>query len=248
MKKFSPIYFSLLLFFVAACHPAKVEGPTTKPVDFTETSYDFLGTFDDNGRPNYLVTPRDAISQNLLSFINTTIPDGSDVRKKNPELLKNKTIDLAISQSSDVYITYVAQGTQTTDAIAYYTYPTATPPQSPKDVKKITYIFPNAGLGTTLVAGDKVKIGRFDAGTSVGFVLIHEAWNRNTKSLNNSAVHFSSTDILNPEVDVNLKKHVVFINYTPENKVLIGFEDTDRTSAICDHDFQDVVIYATVVQ
>jgi hypothetical protein len=61
-------------------------------------------------------------------------------------------------------------------------------------------------------------------------------------------VHFCSNEILNPEVDVNLKKHAVLINYIPEKKVLIGIEDTDRTKAICDNDFQDVVLYATVTQ
>jgi len=38
----------------------------------------------------------------------------------------------------------------------------------------------------------------------------------------------------------------VLLNYAPENKVLISFEDTDRTKPECDNDFNDVVIYCTV--
>jgi hypothetical protein len=243
IKNYSLFILALLLF--NACGDKNVDEPQTKPVEFTETTYEFLGTFDANGKPNYLL-PRDAISANMLSYINSNIPDGSDLRKKNPDLLKTKSYELAITQQSDVFITFVLQGTLTTDAIGFYTYPTNNPPTSPTDIKKITYIFPNAGNGTPLLAGDKVKIGRFDAGTSVGFVLLHEAWSTATKSLNNKAVHFCSNDFLNPEVDPNLKKHVVLINYAPENKVLIGFEDTDRSTAICDHDFQDVVVYATI--
>jgi len=40
---------------------------------------------------------------------------------------------------------------------------------------------------------------------------------------------------------------MVFINYTPEKKTIVGFEDTDRESPYCDNDFNDVVFYATVV-
>lgn len=61
-----------------------------------------------------------------------------------------------------------------------------------------------------------------------------------------NAVHFCSNDILNPEVDPNLKKHAVLINFSAENKVLIGFEDRDRTLPNCDHDFNDLLVYCTV--
>ena len=60
-------------------------------------------------------------------------------------------------------------------------------------------------------------------------------------------MHFCSNDVLNPEINVNLKKHAVLIDYPAENKTLIGFEDLDRTIDLCDHDFNDVVLYATVV-
>jgi hypothetical protein len=242
MKTLASLFIALLVF--GACKK-KVDAPATQQVEFTETTYDYLGTWDDNGRPNYLLA-RDYVSPDLLSYVNSTLTDGIDLRKKNPDLLKAKSYELAITKSSDVYLSYVLQGTLTTNAVGFYTYPANNPPKSVSDVKKITYIFPNVGNGTTLNAGDKVKIGRFEAGTSIGFVLLHTAWDKTAKTLNNKAVHFCSNDNLNPEVDVNLKKHVVFINYAPENKILIGFEDTDRTTAICDHDFQDVVLYATL--
>ena len=76
--------------------------------------------------------------------------------------------------------------------------------------------------------------------------MLQGAWNSTSKTLDNKAVHFCSNDVLNPEVDPKLKKHAVLINYTPENKVLIGFEDVDRTRGDCDHDFNDVIVYATV--
>ncbi|MEP6596505.1 MAG: DUF4114 domain-containing protein, partial [Ginsengibacter sp.] len=190
----------------------------------------------------------DAISSNMLSFINSILIEKSDLRTTHPELLSTSAIaDIAITQPSDVLITFVFEVTgNSPNALAFYTYPTNTPPASAKDIKTITYFFPSAGSGTKLAAGDKVKIGRFQPGTSIGFVLLKGAWNATTHTLDDNVIHFCSNDVLNPEVDPNLKKHAVLVNYAAENKVLIGFENTDRTSTQCDHDFNDIVIYATV--
>ncbi|MEO6070049.1 MAG: DUF4114 domain-containing protein [Chitinophagaceae bacterium] len=246
MNKAFTLFIAVIFF--AACNREKQNTPATKPVEFKETTYEFLGTYDSTGRPNYL-QPKDPISSDLLAYINRTLPEGSDLRKTNPDLLNTNSIaDISISVSSDVYITFVSQNTGSGNAIAFYTYPTANKLSSTKDIKTITYIFPTAGTGTTLQAGDKVKIGHFEPGISIGFVLLKGAFNSTTGILDNKVVHFCSNDILNPEVDINLKKHAVLLNYVAEKKLLIGFEDTDRTTPICDHDFQDVVLFATVTQ
>lgn len=244
-------YILLLTAFItlASCHkdpPESTAAPVTRPVEFTETAYEPMGSFDDQGKPNYLVT-KDVVSTNLLSFVSTTIPERTDLRQSHPELLSSQAIaDIRITQSSDVFITFLSQGSGLTNTFGYYTYPTTSAPASAKDIKKIVYVFPNAGQGTTLQAGDKVKLGRFEPGTSVGFVLLNAAWDPVTKQINTKAVHFCSNDVLNPEVDPALKKHAVLINYTTENKVVIGFEDLNRTRNDCDHDFNDLVVYATV--
>jgi len=75
---------------------------------------------------------------------------------------------------------------------------------------------------------------------------MQEAWDTVTNTLKNKVVHFCSNDVLNPEVDPALKKHAVLISYPPESKVLIGFEDLDRTLPNCDHDFNDLIVYCTV--
>jgi hypothetical protein len=240
MKKYTPLLIIILVF--TACK----KDPVTVPVKFTETTYQTLASYDTSGVPSNLL-PRDVISSDMKSFIQTSLPEKKDLRITNNELLTTKAIaDIKITQTSDVFITYVSQVTQSTNALAFYTYPTNNPPASAKDIKQIIYVFPSVGLGTKLQAGDKVKLGRFEVGTSIGFVILKDAWNTTTKSLDNNAVHFASNDVLNPEVDPNLKKHAVLINYAPENKVLIGFENTDRTTDKCDHDFNDVVVYATV--
>ena len=236
--------FSICLLLLIVCK--KKDTPPTREVEFTSTSYAALGTFDNTGKPENLL-PKDSISAAMVSFIDTTLPEKRDLRNTYPELLTTKAIaDIKITQPSDVFITFIEQGTKYSNTFAFYTYPTNAPPASTEDIKTITYVFPNAGYLTPLKKGDKVKIGRFAVGTSIGFVLLKNAWDNTTHTINSKAVHFCSNDVLNPEVDPNLKKHAVLINCPVENKVLIGFEDINRTETICDHDFNDLLLYCTV--
>ncbi len=244
MNKFPIILIALV--FLLSCKKKNTE-PATSPVSFTSTTYRVVGTYDGTGKPSNLGV-REQISPELISYIRTALPNNVDLRSTNPELLTTNAIaDINLTQKSDIKITYVSsEGTGASNAFGFYTYPTNAPPARAADIKSITYIFPNAGGVTPLLAGDNINIGTFEAGTTVGFVLLQAAWDAKNSSLNNSAVHFCSNDVLNPEFSPSLKKHAVLINYAPLNKILIGFEDTDRTTPQCDHDFNDAVFYATV--
>ncbi len=240
-RRYAHLFFILL--FIAGC---KKDEPVTRSVEFKSTTYKTLGTYDYLGKPDYIIG-RDTISSALQTFINDTLPDGVDLRNSNPELLTTKAIaDIEITEPSNAYITFVSTGGRYTNAFAFYTYPTSQPPASTEDIKVITYVFPNAGYLTPLTSGDKVKLGRFQPGTSIGFVLLQNAWDTTAHTLNNKVVHFCSNDVLNPEVDPALRKHAVLIDYLAEDKVLIGFEDRNRTDRLCDHDFNDLVLYCTV--
>ncbi|MEO8819818.1 MAG: DUF4114 domain-containing protein [Ginsengibacter sp.] len=241
MKTRNYFHLAIAILLFSACG----KDPVTRPVKFTSTTYETLSTYNTQGKPDNLL--KDTLSPALLNFIDTLLPNGVNLPNRHPELFKNPAIgDITITQPSTVYITFVSQGGANNNAIAFYTYPTSQPPTSSKDIKTITYFFPSAGHLTPLVAGDKVNIGNFSAGTSIGFVLMEDAWQPSKSSLNNDAVHFCTNDALNPEVDPNLKKHAVLIYYAPQKIVLIGFEDFNRTSPDCDNDFNDAVIYATV--
>jgi hypothetical protein len=236
-----------LVGFVIALSSCKKD-PKTRPVEFTETTYSNLGPYDNSGKPTDLL--HDDISDALLAFIDATLPENQNAPTAHPEYFSSSAIaDIAITQTSDVYVTFVRQGGSFNSALAFYTYPTTQPPVSAKDISHITYFFPKAsGEHTTLASGDKVKLGQFTQGTSIGFVLMQNAFDTTNTTLNNNAVHFCTNDALNPEVAADKKKHAVIINYPPENKVLVGFEDMDRTLKNADDDFNDVVIYCTVVQ
>jgi hypothetical protein len=244
MKIINYLPVALLLVVFMSCR--KDPDVKTKPVEFKTTTYETLGSYDATGKPNYLIAP-DVISAALSTFIDSSLQDEVDLTKSHPELFSTSAIaDVPITQTSDVFITYVKQDGATTNSFAFYTYPTTQPPKTTKDIKEIIYVFPNSGKETPLQKGDKVKIGTFEPGTSIGFVLLQESWDTTTNSLNNKVVHFCSNDVLNPEVDPALKKHAVLISYPPEHKVLIGFEDTNRTYPSCDNDFNDLLVYCTV--
>ncbi len=139
MKAIQLPSFLILVVSLFACE--KEDKAVTKPVEFTETTYQTLGTFDNSGKPNYLVT-KDAISSDLASFVRTTFPEKTDLRTSHPELLTSTAIaDIAITQQSDVFITYLSNGSGVTNALGFYTYPANKPLASAKDIKQSPIFF-----------------------------------------------------------------------------------------------------------
>lgn len=235
-----------LVSVIAASLFACQKEAKTKPVYFTETTYDAVPYDSTTGLPKTL--EHETVSSDLLKFAQDNFREKVDIRTFNAQAYNNSSTatDLKVTTQSNVYLTFLNQVTESTNAIAFYTYPTSTPPTSPKEIKTIKYVLPSAGVGSKLNAGDKIKIGNFAPGTSIGLVLMKNAWQPATGALNNNAVHFCYNDALNPEVDPSLKKHVVLVPYTPENKILIGFENSDRSTSTSDHDFNDIILYATI--
>ena len=243
------LFFPIALCLLISCKKPVDNQPDpepTKPVDFSSSTYENTCTWNAAGKPNCLESP-DAITTNLLAFLDNNLKEGGDLRTYNPALLSNGAMaDVTITQASDVFVTFVLQTTGLQNALAYYTFPTGNPPKSAADIQRINFVFPSVGKGTPLQPGDKVKLGRFGVGTSIGFVLLTDAWDPTTGKPNSKAVHYCTNDALNPEVNPQLKKHAVLLNFALENKTLIGFEDSNRTNSSCDHDFNDAVLYVTL--
>jgi LruC domain-containing protein len=209
----------------------------------------YFGTYNNVGVPDYLEPQRDQISSTLLQYINASLPESMPVPQYHPSFLANgKKTSLDIDSTADVWLTFVHEGAGWTNAIAYYTYPTGTPPQSINDINEITVVFPNlsfAGSGGGLQSGDKVFIGRFNPGVSIGLVLMADAWDGNTSE---DYYHLVFADKnLNPEPDENLKQHNVLL-WDEENELfLVGFEDVRRDDIpfACDQDFNDAILFVS---
>ncbi|PJJ83038.1 LruC domain-containing protein [Mucilaginibacter auburnensis] len=198
------------------------------------------------GVPKFLLPNDDVISASLLSYVNASLPEYKPVPDTHPEYLSSKvTSTLNVVEKSDVWITFVAEGAGNLNTLGFYTYKTGSAPTSESDIDKVTIILPNAsgaGSGGGLKSGNKVKLGTFDPGTSIGFVLIGNGWTGKGVATGNTK--FYSDDKLNPETNSALKKHTVVL-YDDVNKVtLVGFEDLNRQTG-SDNDFNDLVFYAS---
>lgn len=198
------------------------------------------------GRPLYLETTPDNIDASLLSYVNASLPEGTPLTKSHPEYLNSTVVpNLNITATADVWITFVSEGAGYMNSLAYYTYKTGSEPTSVFDIDNATLVFPNAsayGSGGGLKSGDKVKLGRFTAGTSIGFVLLQNAWTGS--GVNTGNTKFYSDYKLNPERTTANKKHTVTLYDDVHKLFLIGFEDINREEN-SDNDFNDLVIYAS---
>ncbi|MFP5080273.1 LruC domain-containing protein [Pedobacter sp. JCM 36344] len=210
------------------------------------TSYN-SADFDALGRPISLL-PVDNISfATLMNQIDASLPNGIPV--KNKYIATEVPTDLKIERLADVWITFVHEGADYRNTLAYYTYPTGNPPTNENQITNANVIFPNCSLiggngEGNMITGDKVKLGRFPAGTSVGFVLLQNAYQGNG-SINFDATKFFSTEGINPENDPAKKRHNVVLHNVSQRTFLIGFEDINRLPGQgSDNDFNDLVFYA----
>ena len=69
---------------------------------FSETAYSNLSAYDHNGKPTSGLM-HDVISDSLLAFIDSLLPESQNLPVTHPELFSSSAIaDVAISQTSDV--------------------------------------------------------------------------------------------------------------------------------------------------
>ncbi|RYU96944.1 LruC domain-containing protein [Emticicia agri] len=227
--------------------PVAPSGARATAQDYPPISY--MGSWDSNGVPKYLESTRDAVSWSFLEKINASVPEGQPVPSAHPDFLNTANRNyLVIKEQSDVWITFVHEGAGWQNTLGYYTFDPAAPPTKPTDISKINIIFPNVsykGDGGGLVTGDKVKIGRFNANTAIGFVLLANAYSNGTVGKGYYA-HYSQ-DALNIETVSNLRRHLIVLNDPETNRMVLAFEDVSRqnTPINCDNDFNDAIFFAT---
>ncbi len=236
---------------------APVEGRSFKSVTVpTNTLYNlqYLGGFDNWGKPDYLETERDDIDQEFLNDLNATFPEGSHLDQTHSEYFEDHlTHDIRLINESDIWITFVHEGAGFKNVVGFYTYDVANPPASENDIDEITIIFPNTsanGSGGKLYAGDKVKIGHFEANTGIGFVLFANAWRSGGVNPRDPFVYYP-TPAFNPESSQNKRQHTVLVADDIRERYVIAFEDLHRQNKDvyrCDHDFNDLIIYATATE
>lgn len=221
---------------------------TLKSSHATNMEINYMGTYNRWGVPNYLETPGDQISSQLMTQINTALPENRPVPTYHPEYLYDvNRQNLTLVADADVWVTFVHEGAGYTNALGYYTYHRDFPPQTIEDIEECQIIFPNVsfkGSGGKLKSGSKVHLGEFPAETVIGWVLLRNGWNQTSQTVSTGAGAIFSDKVLNPESNEDYRQHVVLLHNEGENTFVISFEDLIRPGG--DNDFNDAIFYAYV--
>lgn len=224
----------------------------TQTITPAGTNWFYMGSYDSDGVPNYLENPGDVFDSKLLTDINSTLPEFLDIPVNKPQLLTpTNAFDIHLTATGKVWITFVSEGAGAKNSLGYFVYDTNNPPTSEGDIDSIMVLMPNTsrlGSGGGLLPGDKVYLGEFNAGQSIGWVLMANGWdpiNQEIKAANPSQTKFYSTYSFNPEGSAALRQHNVQLLDAGRGIVFVGYEDIRRDYS-SDNDFNDLIFYTTV--
>ncbi len=212
------------------------------------TLFTYMGTVNSSGVPSYLLKKGDVVSQDILNTVNASLPEGRPVPQYNPEYISSTTnTNIVLKDSAEVWVTFVHEGAGYRNAVGYYSYPTNNPPKKASDIIKKNIIFPNTsfiGSGGGLKTGDKVSLGKFTAGTTIGWFLVPDGWVPSQKSVSDTyhPIRYSDRSF-NTFTSAAYQSHTVLLADNARQLLLLGFEDLDRPGG--DNDFNDAVFYAT---
>ncbi len=212
------------------------------------TLFTFMGAVNKDGVPQYLLKKGDVVSQDVLNVVNASLPEGRPVPQYNPEYITSTTQNnIVLKDSAEVWVTFVHEGAGYRNAVGYYSYPTSNPPKKASDIVKMNVIFPNTsftGSGGGLKTGDKVSLGHFTKGTTIGWFLVPDGWVPSQKAVSdaNHPIRFSDRSLNTFTTDA-YRSHTVLLADAARQLLLLGFEDLDRPGG--DNDFNDAVFYAT---
>lgn len=205
-----------------------------------------MGDWNRQGVPRYLESERDQLDNSLINDISVSLPEGRPVPTYSPEYLNGLDMNTVINDNADVWVTFVHEGAGYRNVLGYFSFDSENPPSSFDDIDSLNIVFPNvsfAGSGGGLYMGDKVYLGRFDAGTSIAWFLMPNAWNWRNRNINSvEDVKFSINDY-NDFTTEQYNQHVILLEDEERELLLLSFEDISRPGG--DNDFNDAIFYVT---
>ena len=224
---------------------------TSNRIHISDNFY-YVGDFEkgsvSSGLPYYLEPQGDDLTQAFLNDVRASLPEQRPVPTYNPQYLTTgNELDVIVNETSDVWVTFVTEGAGYKNSLGYYVFETGNPPSTVSQIDSIFVLLPNASLagsGGQLNAGDKIKLGTFEAGKTISWVLFQNAWTAN--GINVSKPKFYSRAELNTiETDPTQRQHTVQLADFSRQILLNGFEDLTRTGGGSDDDFNDLVFYVS---
>lgn len=205
---------------------------------YAQVNLTYLGTFQPNGKPDYLLNPDDVISRAFANRINRSLPNNYPVSRYNRHYLSQlMPSDIHICETADVWVTFFSESSLQKHTLAFYTYNTTTPLTIPPT--SLTVVLPNVSQEDNILrAGNKVYLGKFAANTSIGFALLLDGFREG--AINPSSALVYSTPQLNLLNTERFKKQSVLLCDDLGVRVF-GFEESKRTHHGCDDDFNDLI-------
>lgn len=200
------------------------------------SGYYTLGTWDVNGRPNYLNSAGELIlSASVISTINKTIPE----RGNCPDEYR-QSVDFVLNnpngEKAEVMVRFVGGTSSASSAFGYYCYKEGDSDEAIRKAKKYI-IFPNTRTGVGIKGGECVKLHYIDEngvdqgtefpnGTKIGWFIKNNAFSKGTVAAKNK--EFYSTTSLNSD------KRTHTAAFRIDDFIVLSFEDWD------DNDYNDV--------
>ena len=240
---------------------SRTSATTNLPNPVKVSNYYVIGSWDSQGKPNYLWNPDDKLTNDFLADVNASLPESKKLTDSHPEYLSSTDGgNIELIKDAEVWITFVHEGAGYRNALGYYTHKNDQAPATTAAITDQTIMFPNAsfnGSGGSLKSGNKVQLLYLDpttnkytkvfpAGTTVAWFLVSDGFNGgSTTSIGNGVGTYYSDSRFNPETSANKKKHNVILKDTKRELFLIGFEDLHRERN-SDEDFNDAIFYSTV--
>jgi LruC domain-containing protein len=237
------VFYDYSVHYNAPRETAIINDSKLKSAQVTEFNY--MGSYNPNGYPGYLFQVNDHAWRSLINNLGQTLPEGISVPLTKPQFFEaGKQTNLILKEKTRVFVTFAGEGTNQTNALGYFFYDGNKPEGKPH-----TIIFPNAsmpGSGGSLHAGDKVLLGEFPANTVIGWFLVPNGWQRSERLVRDVQGIYYSVPSFNGTTESPLNQYMIMMKDIENEVIVLGFEDTPRTSPNCDHDFNDVVFYLTL--
>jgi len=196
----------------------------------------YLGGWDANGKPDYLEPNPDAVSPEIIDFVNSVVPESVNITNSG-YFKEDVQANTELLDTGKVWITYVHEGAGWNNAFGFYTYDLDNPPATWQDIDSLTIVFPNVDRSTTVTTGDQVYLGEFPPNTGIGYFLIARGWKSDTVCIGSHLIF--SEKSLNTITAPQYRQHSILLNNDQNDKLLLGIEDQLRPSG--DKDFNDIV-------
>lgn len=190
--------------------------------------------------------PPESLPSDFLQDIQLALPEGQSVLVHHPEYLSSSfDPNVRVVAESDVWVTFVSEAATFLNAFGYFTYPESSPPTTTVGLQK-HLVFGNAsawGSGGTLSPGDRMRLGRFPAGTRIGFFLVSNGWDWGQVDYGRTTYY--SVDALNPEPLASQRRHLVSLYHPGAQRRVLAFEDFDRAHEQANNNFSDLIVSVT---